>query len=200
MVKPSESEQTLKKIGQDLFALARQMSAYPQVASLSSFQLLQRVLKEQCHMQEAEGRPATVTVKAAKEVSSDSLQNPSDPDTGYNAHKGKEQLSLVIAVQVESATAHDVHALIPAIEAAAARGLKPTQVLADTAYGSEDNLGQAQGLGVEVIAPAMGAYRAHRLPLSGFVFSETGESPPKAGSLSGGLSVHHPVYPKPRCR
>jgi hypothetical protein len=189
MVKPSESERTLKQICQDLFALVQQMSDYSEVASMSSFQLLQRVLKEQCHIQEAEGQPATVTVKAAKEVSSDSLQNPSDPDAGYDAHKGKgyqaqlletysenkEQLSLITAVQVESATVHDVHALIPAIEAATARGLKPTQVLADTAYGSEDNLGQAQGLGVEVIAPAMGAYRSNRLPLSGFVFSDTGE-------------------------
>lgn len=189
MVKPSESERTLKQICQDLLALVQQMSGCSEVASMSSFQLLQRLLKEQCHIQEAEGQPATVTVKAAKEVSSDSLQNPSDPDAGYDAHKGKgyqaqlletysetkEQLSLITAVQVESATAHDVHALVPAIESAMELGLKPTQVLADTAYGSEDNLERAQELGVEVIAPAMGAYRAHRLPLSGFVFSETGE-------------------------
>lgn len=31
-----------------------------------------------------------VTVKPNKEVSSDSLQNPSDPDVGYDGHKGKE--------------------------------------------------------------------------------------------------------------
>lgn len=188
MVKPSESERTLNQVCQDLFALVRQMSPYPQVASMSSFQLLQRVLKEQCHIQEAEGQPASVTVKAAKEVSSDSLQNPSDPEAGYDAHKGKgyqvqlletysetkEQLSLITEVKVESATIHDVHALVPAIESAAARGLKPTQVLADSAYGSDDNLERAQELGVEVIAPAMGAYRSDRLPLSQFAFSDSG--------------------------
>jgi hypothetical protein len=189
MVKPSESERTLNQVCQDLFALVRQMSAYPQVASLSSFQLLQRVLKDQCHLQEAEGQPAAVLVKAAKEVSSNSLQNPSDPDAGYDAHKGKgyqaqlletysdtkEQLSLITEVKVESASTHDVHALIPAIESATARGLSPTQVLADAAYGSDDNLERAQELGVEVIAPAMGAYRSDRLPLSQFVFSDSGE-------------------------
>lgn len=188
MVKPSESERTLNQVCQDLFALVRQMSVYPQVASLSSFQLLQRVLKDQCQIQEAKGQPAAVLVKAAKEVSSDSLQNPSDPDAGYDAHKGKgyqaqlletysetkEQLSLITEVKIESASAHDVHALIPAIESAAARGLNPTEVLADAAYGSDDNLQRAQELGVEVIAPAMGAYRSDRLPLSQFVFSDSG--------------------------
>ena len=188
MVKPSESERTLNQVCQDLFALVQQMSAYPQVASLSSFQLLQRVLKDQCQIQEAAGQPAAVLVKAAKEVSSDSLQNPSDPDAGYDAHKGKgyqaqlletysetkEQWSLITEVKIESASAHDVHALIPSIESAAARGLSPTQVLADTAYGSDDNLKRAQELGVEVIAPTMGAYRSDRLPLSQFVFSDSG--------------------------
>lgn len=190
LVKPSESERTLNRVCHDLFEIVRQMMGQEAVASMSSFQLLQRVLKDHCHIQEAPGQPATVIVKAAKEVSSDSLQNPSDPDAGYDAHKGKgyqaqlvetysetkDQLSLITVVQVESATAHDAHALIPAIEAATEQGFKPTQVLADSAYGSEDNLERAQALGVEVIAPAMGTYGADRLPLSAFVFADTGEA------------------------
>ena len=76
---------------------------------------------------------------------------------------------------VESACAHDVHAIIPALEAVKERDLKPEQVLADSAYGSEDNLEKAKGMGVEVISPAMGSYREDRLPLSAFTFSDQGE-------------------------
>jgi hypothetical protein len=36
-----------------------------------------------------EGLPVDVAVKPAKEVASDSLQNPSDPDATYDGHKGQ---------------------------------------------------------------------------------------------------------------
>ena len=49
-----------------------------------------RLLKEQCLVEVDETTNAkTVTVKANKDVPSDSLQNPSDPDAGYDDHKGK---------------------------------------------------------------------------------------------------------------
>lgn len=76
---------------------------------------------------------------------------------------------------LESATAHDAHALVPAIEAVTEQGLKPTQLLADSAYGSEDNLERARELGGEVVTPTLGAYLFHLLPLSEFVFSYAGE-------------------------
>jgi hypothetical protein len=221
MVKPSESERTLNQVCQDLFELVQRMSDHSAVTSMSSFQLLQRVLQDQCHLQEAAGQPATVILKAAKEVSADSLQNPSDPEAGYDAHKGKgyqaqlletysetkDQLSLITSIQVESATAHDTHALVPALEAATEQGLKPTRVLADSAYGSEDNLERAQELGVEVVAPARGTYGSQRLPLSAFVFSETGEvlrcpqgqEPERVRRKQGRFRVAFPLTPCADC-
>ena len=44
---------------------------------MHSFKLLERVLNEQCNVSD-DGKE--VEVKKPKEISSDSLQNPSDPD------------------------------------------------------------------------------------------------------------------------
>lgn len=196
MVKPSDSRKKLDIVCRELFDLVQQMRGHDEVSSMNSFQLLQRVLSEHCTIKEAsDGRPVEVVVKPAKEISSDSLQNPSDPEAGYDGHKGQgyqaqimetyveretdeeeeKALSLITHVKVESACAHDVHALIPALEAVKERDLKPNQVLADSLYGSEDNLEKAKGMGVEVISLAMGSYREDRLPLSAFTFSGQGE-------------------------
>jgi len=197
MVKPSESAKTLSEVAQDLFDLAMHFSGDQEVAGMTSFQQLLRVLHEQCHLTEsASGEPLDFTLRPAKEVSSDSLQNPSDPDAGYDAHKGQgyqvqvmetytdedepeqkaRSLDLITYIEVESASKHDAGALIPAIESTKERGLGPEQVLADSHYGGDDNLAAAAELGVEVVAPAMpGAKKEDRLGLEDFAFSEVGE-------------------------
>ncbi len=164
---------------------------------MTSFQLVLRVLNEQCHVTESKDRePVEFTVRPAKDVSCDSLQNPSDPEAGYDAHKGQgcqvqvmetysqekdpekksRQLDLITHVEVESASKHDSGALIPAIESTKERDLGPEEVLADSHYGGDDNIAAAKELGVEVVAPAMsGAKKEGRLGLEDFEFSEEGE-------------------------
>ena len=119
----------------------------------------------------------------------DSLQNPSDPEAGYSGHKGQGYqaqvmetysepegaLSLITYAEAEPACVHDTHALIPALEAVQDRDLKPDQVLADSAYGSEENREQAQTMGVEVIAPVLGSLAEGQLSLTDFTFSDQGE-------------------------
>src|SRR3990172_3545075 len=113
-----------------------------------------------------------VSVKANKDVPSDSLQNPSDPDASYDGHKGKgyqmqvaesysasedtNTLNLITSVIVEPAHKHDANALIPLIEATAELGLKPEETLADTVYASHDNCEKAKTKGVEIVSPVMG--------------------------------------------
>lgn len=198
MVRPSESAKTLSEVAEDLFHLAVHFSGDKEVAGMTSFQLLLRVLGEQCHVTEsASGEPIDFSVRPAKEVSSDSLQNPSDPEAGYDAHKGQgyqvqvmetysdeqdpeakaQTLDLITHVEVESACEHDSNALIPAIESAKERGLGPEEVLADSHYGGDDNIAAASEMGVEVVAPAMGGTKKEdELGLEDFEFSENGEA------------------------
>jgi hypothetical protein len=140
---------------------------------------------EQCIV-EKDDNGARAVVKANKDVPSDSLQNPSDPDAGYCGHKGKgyqmqvmetysedkSQPNLITHIKVEAANESDANALLPAIENAGTRELAPTELLADTLYGSDDNIEKAKELGIIVIAPVMGA-KENAMALAEFTFSDT---------------------------
>ena len=90
MVKPSESANTLEQVSRDLFSLVQQFSADQHIRSMHSYKLLERVLQEQCTVAEAsDNEDDRVAVKLPREIKQNSLQNPSDPDAGYNSHKGK---------------------------------------------------------------------------------------------------------------
>ncbi len=191
MVKPSESEKTLKSLSEDLFFLVERFKGKDEVTSMSKYKLLVRLMKEQCIVEEdIETKGKKITVKPNKEVPSDSLQNPSDPDAGYSGHKGKgyqvqvaetyskgeeeKKLSLITHVQVESADNSDANALIPMIEETQKKGLGPEEVLADSLYGSDENCEKAKELGVEVVSPVMGRNSEKELTLKDFVLSEDG--------------------------
>src|SRR5579883_1415564 len=64
---------------------------------------------------------------------------------------------LITHVAVGPMNVHDGAALEPALADVAGRGVAPDVVLADSHYGSDDNLGAASGRGVEVASPAMPA-------------------------------------------
>jgi hypothetical protein len=189
MVKPSESGKTLNTVCQDLFQLLQSLAGQDAVLSMSSFQLLHRVFQEQCAIKETSSGQVEISIKPAREVGVDSLQNPSDLEAGYSGHKGQgyqaqimetyseqeDALSLITYAEAEPASVHDTHALLPAIEAVQGRELKPDQLLADSAYGGEENREQAQTMGVEVIAPVAGSLAEGQLSLVDFIFSDQGE-------------------------
>ena len=196
MVKPTEAERTLSAVSTDLFDLTRRFHDHPEVISMNSFSLLLRVLEEQCIITKTpEGVPVEVAAKPAKEVSSASLQNPSDSDATYDGHKGQgyqvqlmetycdtenqavreKTLNLITHIELETACKSDVHALIPAIESTEGRGLAPDEILADSLYGSDENLGVAREMGVAVVSPTMGAPKKDTVGLAEFSFSANGK-------------------------
>jgi hypothetical protein len=79
---------TIQQVSCDLYSLIRQFSDHQDVASMNSFKLLERILDEQC-LVEGCGDDCQVMVKEPKQIPSDSLQNPSDPDASYSGHKGQ---------------------------------------------------------------------------------------------------------------
>ena len=189
MVKPSESIRTLETLGADLFFLIERFKENEPITGMSSYQLMVRLLKEQCHVeQDAETQAQRVSIKPNKEVPSDSLQNPSDPDASYDGHKGqgyqmqisetycqegeKKSLSLITEVIVEPAHESDANALIPLVEGTQKRGLGPEEVLVDSLYGSDENCEKAKELGVEVVSPVMGKPQENTLTLTDFTLSD----------------------------
>jgi hypothetical protein len=195
LIKPSEAQKTLETVSGDLFHLVQRFAGHAQVSSMYSYATMVRVLKEHCEIKAEDGGPAELRVKASREIPSDSLQNPSDPDATYDGHKGQgyqvqvmetyctaedeqerdKTLNLITHVEVQRASESDARALIPALESTLERGLAPAQVLADSLYGSDKNTEKAEQMGVEVVSPTMGMEKDDTLGLSEFSFSEKGK-------------------------
>lgn len=189
-VKPSETEVTLTQAAQDLKDLVDQFAGEEAIEKMTSYRAMQRVLGEQCRVVEEEGG-SRIEVKGAKEVGGDSLQNPSDPDAGYSGHKGQGYTvqmmetytteegttspRLVTYVEVTSAAVTDHHAIEGAIQEVEERGVKPALLLADTLYGSDENVAKAREHGVELVSPVNSQEgKSGRMPLSCFEVDEEG--------------------------
>jgi hypothetical protein len=190
MVKPSESAKTLASASSDLFHLVEQFKDHPDITGMHSYKLCERVLKEQCTVKD-DGKG--VQIKPPKEIPSDSLQNPSDPDATYSGHKGQgyqiqvmetygsdeatrdKSLNLITHVHVEPAHESDAHALIPAIESSKQQGLAPEELLADTSYGGDENCQKAAQLGVEIVSPTKSTKENDGITLSDFALNEQGD-------------------------
>lgn len=195
LVKPSQSPKSLEQVSTDLYSLICQFKEHEDIASIHSFKLLERILNEQCQL-EGSGDACRVAVKEPKQVPSDSLQNPSDPDASYSGHKGQgyqvqimetytdtedkelkaKTLNLITHVNVERAHQSDAKALIPAIESAQQRDLGPKQLLADSLYGSDANVETAMAKGVEVISPPMGSEKQSVIGLFRFSYRKIRQS------------------------
>ncbi len=191
LIKPSDTTRKLQESADDLFHLINFFSTDADICGMTTYKCMQRVLSEQCEIIEEEGSKIVLPRKP-KDIPSDSLQNPSDEDASYSGHKGqgyqaqimetysetddpkKKTLSLITHVELEKASCHDSAALIPAVEKAASIDMKPEKLLADSAYGSDENIKQAEKVNVEVISPAMGKEKAEGIVLSDFSFDAKG--------------------------
>ena len=110
-------------------------------------------------------RTRQANLREAKEIGSDSLQTPHDTDATYG-HKGKgyevqlaetcnpeNPYQAITGVAVNGAHESDQNALVPMLEQLDAAKMAPTEIIADTGYGSGANIVAAAARGVELIAP-----------------------------------------------
>jgi len=128
------------------------------------YQLLQRVMKEQTHTD----KDGKATPKAKKDVSPQSLQNPSDPDATYRRKAGKdhkgyvanivettdEKGSLITAYDYQPNSHSDSHFCQKTIEQMGHQEQKTTLV-ADGAYASVANEAAATEKNIQLITTAL---------------------------------------------
>ena len=191
---PSEAALRLPEAADDLYRLVTEFRPTA-AAGLESFQMMERVLGEQCEIvRDDKGSPDRVRVKAPAEMPADNVVNPADPDTGYGGHKGlgysvqlmesyseegaaeRAGFQVITHVAVGKLNVHDQDALLPAIDDTQQRGVGPEMLLADGQYGSEACVKQAASRGVEVVSPlrkANGTKQQH-LSLEDFEVNEAG--------------------------
>ena len=191
-VRPNEAAKTLRQVSEDLVELVCQFETHEAVCSMHSYKLIKRVLDEQCQVS-ADGQQ--ISIKPSKQISSDSVQNPSDPDAGYSSTKGQgyqvqlmetysttadakqkdQQLDLITYIKVEKACLSDTQALVPAIENTQKRDLAPCQLTGDALYGSDGNFVQAKQRSVSLVAPTLGTETSAKMGLSNFVLARNGK-------------------------
>ncbi len=173
-----------QQVAEDLYYLLRQFAEQPAHAQRRSYQAMDRILHEQCEVQE---QKVTVKTKTGKTV----MQNPSDPDASYDGYKGPgyqvqvaetchpdNEQQLITCALPQTAAVPDEQAVAPVLADLQASGLLPEQLLGDSHYPSDENVQRAESYGVELVGPVPGAAPAQRaddLTIDDFVIDEKTE-------------------------
>lgn len=144
-----------------------------------AYALVTRLLDEQCLLLEEPATPQAddadtaeapvpVRLREKGEVAAGGLQTPHDPEATYG-HKGTgytvtlcetvgngETPELITHLVLTDARASDQLQTLPTVDALQERGCAPQELLADTSFGSTENLLGCQERGVTLIAPVPG--------------------------------------------
>ena len=171
----SETHRRVEQCAADTWLLLETFRENKKIRALDGYRLLKRLFSEQCEVEAGD----KVTVRT--DVAADSLQSPFDEGAGYSGHKGKgyqaqlvetcdpeNDAQIITLVAVESASASDADAVVPAVEALEERGLKPEEMIADTAYCGGENDVALRDMGVTLTGPAAGKEPARPDPITAF--------------------------------
>jgi hypothetical protein len=172
-----EGPRRLGVVARDVYRLVEGFRGKKGMDKMEEYVLLERLLKERCDIvttpeepkdgdDDAGERPAPVKLKEAKEVESDTLQTPHDPDVTYSGHKGQgyevqisetcvegNPVQLLTHVEVTPSAKSDFSATVPVIEALEKAGLSPEELVADTNYSGARNAAKAAEHNVNLLAP-----------------------------------------------
>lgn len=151
-----------QQVAEDMHALIERFGDDKRFNKRDTFKALCLVFEQQCEVVEKK-----VTVKA--KTGGNVIQNPSDLDATYDGHKGpgyqaqlsetcseENEVQLVTAAIPQTASANDADAPGQVREDLKQSALLPGELLADTLYGSDENVQASAADGVELVAPVPG--------------------------------------------
>ncbi len=151
-----------QQVAEDLHALIERFGDDKRFNHRGTFKALCTVFEQQCEVVEAK-------VEVKKKTGGDVIQNPSDPDATYDGHKGpgyqvqlsetcseENEVQLVTSAIPQTASASDADAPEEVCEDLQQSALLPGELLADTAYGSDENVQARAADEVELVTPVPG--------------------------------------------
>jgi hypothetical protein len=161
--KDAEARQrSRQQAAEDLCWIIEHFANRPDMTGRSSYKALVTILSQQCEVSDGK-----VAVKA--KTGGDCVQNPSDPDATYDAHKGQgyqvqiaetcspeNEVQLITGALPQSAAEPDGAAVVPMLDQLQESKLLPEEMLADTLYGGDENVQAAEDRGVELVGPIPG--------------------------------------------
>jgi hypothetical protein len=177
----SDSRRRLAVAARDAYRLREALRGVALPADVAAaYAVLERLVDEHCEIvsdpqtaaaddADADLAPVPVVAKEAKQLTGAVLQTPHDPDVTYSGHKGpgyeallvetcdaEHPVQLIIHVSLERSCESDADRVVPALDALAAREITPDILLADTAFGSVENVAASARQGVALLAPQPG--------------------------------------------
>ena len=151
-----------QQAAEDLHFLITRFADHAAHANRSTYKALITIFGQQC---ELTGDKVVVKTKTGGDV----MQNPSDPDATYSGHKGPgyqvqitetcvpgNDVQLITAALPQTACEQDAEAVAPMLDQLEQAGRLPDEMLADTAYTSDENVQAAAARGVDMIGPVPG--------------------------------------------
>lgn len=167
-----------QQVAEDMRDLLDRFADHAGLRDRPSYQALLTVFRQQCEIVD-DG------VQVRGKTGGACVQNPSDPDATYDGKKGQgyqaqfsetcsdaNEVQLIVSALPQTAVESDANALTPVLADLQKRDLLPEEMLADTSYGSDDNVQQAAVLGVEVVSPVSGPTAAPAQDASGAVIAK----------------------------
>jgi Transposase DDE domain len=161
--KDAEARQrSRQQAAEDLLRIIEHFADRPEWTGRSTYKALVTIFSQQC---EVSGDAVVVKAKTG----GDRIQNPSDPDATYDAHKGvgypvqiaetcspTNEVQLITAALPQTACEADGAAVVPMLDQLEGSDLLPEEMVADTPSCSDENLQAAAGRGVDLVGPIPG--------------------------------------------
>ena len=161
--KDAEARQrSRQQAAEDLLWIIEHFADCPDMTGRSSYKALVTIFSQQCEVSDGK-----VVVKA--KTGGDCVQNPSDPDASYDAHKGQgyqvqiaetcspeNEVQLITGALPQTAAEPDGAAVVPMLDQLEESELLPEEMLADTLYCGDENVQAAEDRGVELVGPIPG--------------------------------------------
>lgn len=151
-----------QQVAEDMRDLIDRFADHAGLRDRPSYQALVTVFAQQCEIVDDR-------VEVRSQTGGACVQNPSDLDATYDGKKGQgyqaqfsetcsdeNVVQLIVSALPQTAVESDANALEPVLEDLQKRDMLPEEMLADTSYGSDDNVQRAAALGVEVVSPVSG--------------------------------------------
>ena len=161
--KDAEARQrSRQQAAEDLLWIIERFADCPALTGRSTYKAMVTIFQQQCEVTDDR-----VVVKA--KTGGDCVQNPSDTDATYDAHKGQgyqvqiaetcsptNEVQLITAALPQTACEPDGAAVVPMLDQLEESDLLPEEMTADTLYCSDENVVTAAARDVELVGPIPG--------------------------------------------
>jgi Transposase DDE domain len=144
----------------------------------AAYQMMVKIFEQQC---EVVGERVAVRKHPGGEI----VCNPSDPEATLDGHKGSgyqvqlsetcgadNEVQLIVSAIPETACQTDSAALAVVIDDLKTSGFKPSELLADTAYGGDENHSRCLAEEIDLITPTPGKCPANQVDSERFTVAD----------------------------